>query len=53
MSNDHDHDHDSSDSRAAGRPANPVIPIFAWLAVAIPLLFGIAQTITKAAALFR
>ncbi len=32
--------------------ANPVLP-FAWLAVGIPLAWGFAVTLTKAAALFR
>jgi hypothetical protein len=40
-------------SEQATEKANPVIVILAWLAVGIPLLWGVAQTITKAAALFR
>jgi hypothetical protein len=32
---------------------NPAILFVAWLAVGVPLLWGVALTVTKAAALFR
>jgi hypothetical protein len=33
--------------------SSPVILVLAWLAVGLPLLWGVAQTISKAMALFR
>ncbi len=35
------------------RASNSVVLALAWLAVGLPLLWGVAQTIGKAAALFR
>ena len=35
------------------RPSHPAMLALAWLAVGLPLLWGIAQTISKASALFR
>ena len=32
---------------------NPLIVTLAWLAVGLPLLWGVAQTLYKAAQLFR
>jgi len=34
-------------------PSSPIVLALAWIAVGIPLLWGVAQTITKALALFR
>jgi hypothetical protein len=35
-------------------PASRVVTLaLAWLAVGLPLLWGVAQTVSKAAALFR
>ena len=39
---------DSGDSS----PSSPLILIFAWLAVGAPLIWGVAQTLKKALALF-
>jgi hypothetical protein len=33
-------------------PQSPLLLILAWLAVGLPLLWGVAQTIKKALALF-
>jgi hypothetical protein len=38
---------------ASAKTTNPVTLILAWVAVGIPLLIGVLQTVTKAAALFR
>ena len=35
------------------RSSNRAVLVLAWLAVGLPLLWGVAQTIGKAAALFR
>ena len=35
------------------RSKSTVVLVLAWLAVGLPLLWGVAQTIGKAAALFR
>jgi len=40
-------------SEASTKSTNPVIVILAWVAVGVPLLFGVLQTVTKAAALFK
>ena len=43
-----------ADPTVAPSPVRQVaLLILAWLAVGLPLLWGVAQTITKAAALFR
>ena len=36
----------------APRPTSPAVVVLAWVAVAVPLLWGIFQTLKKAAALF-
>jgi hypothetical protein len=41
----------NDDTTSAG--TNPVILILAWLAVGLPLLWGVGQTVSKAAALFH
>ena len=38
---------------AAAHPTSPLIVVLAWLAVGLPLLWGVAQTFSKALALFR
>jgi hypothetical protein len=38
---------------AEHRPSSTATLALAWLAVGLPLLWGVAQTITKALALFR
>ena len=43
--------HDESGSSAGG--GQTLVMFFAWLAVGAPLVWGIAQTIRKALALFR
>jgi hypothetical protein len=40
----------STDTR---RPSSAVTVVLAWLAVGLPLLWGVGQTLTKALALFR
>ncbi len=40
-------------SAAPTRARGAAILALAWLAVGLPLLWGVAQTISKAAALFR
>jgi len=40
-------------SNQAADKSSPLVVALAWLAVGVPLLFGVAQTVTKAAALFR
>jgi hypothetical protein len=42
-----------STSRASDRESSKIILIFAWLGVGLPLLWGVGQTIGKAAALFH
>ena len=42
----------ATEEAGASRPSNPLVIAAAWLAVAIPLLWGVAQTIKKALALF-
>ena len=41
-----------AEARAPGAPSNPMILVLAWLAVGLPLAWGVAQTIKKALALF-
>ena len=41
----------TADSSAVG--GNKVVLILAWLAVGLPLFWGVAETIGKAAALFH
>jgi hypothetical protein len=38
---------------AQNRPSSAATLALAWLAVGLPLLWGVAQTISKALALFR
>jgi hypothetical protein len=40
------------DTASSSRPSSSVVLVLAWLAVGVPLLWGVAQTITKALALF-
>ena len=40
-------------SEASAKTSSPLILLFAWVAVGVPLLFGVLQTVTKAAALFK
>lgn len=37
---------------AEGRASSPLILVLAWLGVGIPLLWGVWQTVQKAAVLF-
>lgn len=37
----------------AAAPSSKLVLALAWLAVTVPLLWGVGQTISKAAALFR
>ena len=43
----------TTDDRAAQVSRNPVVVILAWLAVGVPLLWGVALTLKKALALFH
>lgn len=43
------HDHDPT----AGGTTSPILLVFAWLVVSLPLLWGVWETVKKAAALFR
>ena len=38
----------SAGSDAADRPTSPALIVLAWLVVAIPLLYGLWQTLVKA-----
>lgn len=42
----------SSPPPSEGPPSSPLILILAWLAVGLPLFWGVAQTFKKALALF-
>jgi len=41
------------DANRSTSKSSPLTLAIAWLAVGVPLLFGVAQTVTKAAALFH
>lgn len=38
---------------SAGGTTSPILLVFSWLVVILPLLWGVWETIKKAAALFR
>jgi hypothetical protein len=40
-------------SEASTKTSSPAIVLLAWIAVGVPLLFGVVQTIGKAAVLFK
>ena len=42
-----------TDSPATSSPTSTVTLVLAWLAVGLPLAWGVAMTISKALALFR
>jgi hypothetical protein len=43
----------ASETTNSARPSRPVILVLAWLAVGLPLFWGVAQTIKKTLALFN
>lgn len=41
-------EHETSHSEAADKPTSPLLIVLAWLIVAIPLAYGLWQTLVKA-----
>lgn len=53
MTTDNTTNHPANAPSSTSSSSNPLIVVLAWLAVGLPLLWGVALTLSKALVLFR